>query len=775
MRKTILFFAVIISLVFCSTPLFSQEPYAVLEYFGNEQEISIFDSEGFEYEFLNYGMDLLPGDRIVTKKTTAELRLDPNGSIVKIAADTTFQIDSIQGRENAESNNFSLFNGKIRSIAANISGAQYQVRTPSAVCGIRGTDFGIEVVQGLREAVAVLEGQVEYTLPDIGRSINVGAGQFADALSSNFQPQVVPAAQLRQLFDEMDFEQLDKNAVPSEQLAAAEEESGEEEAQAEEDGGTEEEQADGESGSDEAAADEEDTGGDDPAADDGDQSKVEPVAVDEESGKTPDQAPDDETDEAAAEGGFLDSILKALRLEAGAVSIDGKTYSKATIQPVITLGSFRLGLYLPVIYSGNLFDPADWHHPKGNNEWSFGTDKDWTADPLAGISDLLTDIALKIKFLEIGEQRDPFFLKIGNIESMSVGHGILMSGYANDADFPSVRRIGINLGLDFDVVGIEAVVNDLAEPEIFGGRFFIRPIPDFNAAIGLSAISDIDPAGDLPSTIDSKYLSADPIFLNMALDLDIPVIETDPASLIIFGDIGGMIPKIADTAATVTPGFRTEVLLGSGSEGLDNYGWMTGIFGNVAIMDYQVDFRYAKGIFRHGFYNAPYDRLRGEYAIELVDYLENPAAAAYNKQTLGIHGEAGFTFGDFVRFEAGYFWPWSIETSGAWVGSDDDLFRVGLSFAEGLLPLGISASVYYTRTKFLPALLYGQDSSGATLTLFDENTVLEAEVAYPVAPTFKIVGSLTTHALRNPDGSYQYEDGAPKIGTSFAIETRLGF
>ena len=108
---------------------------------------------------------------------------------------------------------------------------------------------------------------------------------------------------------------------------------------------------------------------------------------------------------------------------------------------------------------------------------------------------------------------------------------------------------------------------------------------------------------------------------------------------------------------------------------------------------------------------------------------------------------------------------------------DYDHLLAGLSFKEGLLPLGISASFSYERDFFIPTLL---GSAGfEDLELFDEHTVLKGEIVYPVAPIMDIAASITTTILRDEFGNVQYTeatDGSlrPKYGPVISIETRIG-
>lgn len=703
-------------------------PYGVLEYYGDDLELTVYDDDNFEVNFF-LGMDLSPGDRIVTENTTVEIRLEPNGTIMKIGENTSITLDSIQGRDDALESSASIGNGRLRMVAARLAGAEYNVRLPGAVAGVRGTDFIAEVVEGESRAITVLEGEVEFAKNETGESVGLLAGQRADAAAESFEATTLSPEQLQQLSEGFAFEALDPDQVPS----------GEEEAQPSPD-------ADAPAESDEESQEETETTG---------------------------------TEEDTR---FLSGLGDVLGFQVGSITIDRDTYAEAVFQPAFEIGKLRLAFYLPIVYQDDLLDPWEWYRPDGNNEWSFGSDKEWRDEPDEAAADFAQDAVMKIRYIEYGEQRDPFFLKVGNISSVTLGHGLLMYKYANDLDFPAVRRVGLNVGVDREGWGFEGVINDIPEPAVYGGRLYFRPArPLSNAAVGLSAITDVSPTGELPETdeagnplpLNEVARRSDLLFLNVAMDLDVPIIERDIFSLVAFGDIGGMIPYVRKKAGGVGTGIKFDALVDLESSELKNYGIASGFLGNITLLDYRLEFRRYDGTFRHGFFGPNYDRLRGSYAVETLVYLDNPEADRFDLTTMGIYGEAGADIFQLLRLEAGYFWPWE-EIGGDWQPSDRDEFNLSATIREGLLPLGISASLGYRRTFFVPTLLGDSDFKKASL--FDENTVASASVTYPFAENIDITASVYSTINRDSAGNIVYEkNGTPKVSPTVAIQTRVGF
>jgi hypothetical protein len=670
--------------------LFAQEkPVGVLEYFDNAREINVQDSEGFEYKYVRFGMDLKPGDIIITKNTHAEVRLSPNGSIIKIAANTRFSVDSLQGREDSSKNVFSLAAGKIRMVAARNIKSRYEVRTPTAVCGVRGTDFGLEVIEGVRDAAAVLSGEIEFLSKELNKSVTLTDGQFADVFAESFEAFSLPADQIQTLFNEMSFNTLDPETVPGREPEVVVEETEEEEEEEAEEETAEEETAEtaepAEEQEEEETAEPETTETEETPEPETAEPEETPSAAPPEMPEEPDVEQKEKTEPAEKKPGILDPVFgflqKYMGMEIGSVTIGDQTYAKAVLQPNITLGKLRVGIYLPIIYTSNLFDPDDWYKPAGNNEWNFGFgEENEGKTTISRISDFLTDLSLKIKYIQWGEQRDKFYLKVGNLNNMTLGHGLLMKDYANDIDFPAVRRTGINLGFDSGKWGFETAVNDLGAPEIFGARFFFRPFGFMkNTAIGVSAVSDIDPAGVLPPVLYPNAVTADPIFLNLALDVDIPVIETDPLAIILFGDAGGMLPYLRNgythAGGTVPAGFQFDALVQTNPFSLKNIGTMAGVLGNILFIDYRLEHRYFTGTFIPTFYGSSYERFRGERALSLLNYLADPQAEEYQGSTMGIFGSAGASIFNILYLEAGYFWPWKVTDTGI-ERSDEDHIRI---------------------------------------------------------------------------------------------------
>ena len=81
------------------------------------------------------------GDQVKTgPKSKAEIYIK-YGSKVRLGAETTFVISKVSPQENG----VEVIRGKMQAWIRKFAGRGFSVRTPSAVCAVRGTGFGVDV------------------------------------------------------------------------------------------------------------------------------------------------------------------------------------------------------------------------------------------------------------------------------------------------------------------------------------------------------------------------------------------------------------------------------------------------------------------------------------------------------------------------------------------------------------------------------------------------------------------------------------------------------
>jgi len=696
---------------------------AILAFADDETLLVITDAKGNPL-IASEGMVLPPGTVIKTLKTSAEIQLKPNGTIIKLSASTTFKIEALREADGKGSNDFAVLGGKIRAVAAKLTGQAnapgYNVRTPTANCGVRGTDFAIKYdPDNKMDWVCVQEGRVDFTSSLTGATVPVGANEFANTFDPTFAPGPVDAARLAQLFGDLDFVRLNPLDVPTKDIPE--------------------------------------------------------VAQKAEEPKTAEAPPADPSPAApAADDPMLAALRKLFGLEVGSITIDGRTYSKAVLAPVVAVDSFKLGLYLPIVYTRDLFDPSDWYRPAGNNEWSFGTDKGPWTDKLA---DAATDLALKIKYLEWGVQgTDPFYLKVGNLKTMTLGHGTVVRNFANDQDFPAIRKVGLNAGAKFGGVTLEGLSDDLVNPSVVGGRLAFDAVGD-QVVIGFQGTADFRVANSDDMAADSRFSGQSPgdvgapTLIVGGVDLQLFKVDLGAAFRTkAFADVNTLTLYNQQASGSLAQGFVTKTIWHDGQ--LGSLGGEAGFLGNIAVVDYRLSFQAERGLYRNALFQGNYYRTRNNLLEQLVNYESSSAYALAADKTLnlGIYGSAGFDLFGVLTMEAAYKYPLVLDGAGNLAFDPaGDYFRIAFNVPKDKIPLvKLSGGVAYERTRFAKAL-------SERTNLLDAYGLLRGEVVYGLVPGMDLAVGMNTAAVRRSDGTVRYENGVPKMGLAVSVDTRISF
>ena len=229
-----------------------------------------------------------------------------------------------------------------------------------------------------------------------------------------------------------------------------------------------------------------------------------------------------ETDKALGEmeqSNFLTSGLYG----GGMTFIDGDAYVQVQLQPDIPLGKIGIGLDLVFLY----------------NPYADSTEPQILAEDGESWDSPSTWLRL-IRYIRYGQPYDPFHLRFGELDYLTIGHGSIMSGYSNY----DRRGLRLNLRGANNRSGVETMLNDIGNPSIFGGRVFLRPFQreeDNNFLtrfeLGATYLTDINPnlqeEGEEPLTA-------------IGFDVGFPLFETSTFRLDLYDDIA-FLNTLSDT------------------------------------------------------------------------------------------------------------------------------------------------------------------------------------------------------------------------------------
>jgi len=121
-------------------------------------------------------------------------------------------------------------------------------------------------------------------------------------------------------------------------------------------------------------------------------------------------------------------------------TIDGDQYYRMSFIPEIPLGKWAIAPDLEIF--------LDQEGGISSRGWRFGT-----------TTEALNSILRKIYYVRYGRPHDPVYAKVGALDEITLGYGLIMADYRNTMEYPGIKKTGLEFRLS-DVggtgVGLEA-------------------------------------------------------------------------------------------------------------------------------------------------------------------------------------------------------------------------------------------------------------------------------------------------------------------------------
>ncbi len=396
--------------------------------------------------------------------------------------------------------------------------------------------------------------------------------------------------------------------------------------------------------------------------------------------------------------------------------IDGNTYTRFQLQPDIPLGKIGIGLGLVVLY----------------NPLAEAAEPQFLAEDAESWDSPSTWLRL-IRYIRYGQPYDAFHFRFGELDYLTIGHGLIMSGYSNH----DRRGIRLNFRGSSNKFGVETVLNDFGNPTIFGGRTFIRPFQGPEESnlytrfeLGATYITDIDPI--------LVEIGEEPL-IGVGVDAGLPIFETSTFRFDLYDDIA-FLNTLANTdeenAATTELAWGNAIGVG--------FSWTKSLF--------KLEYR----ILGNGFYPSVFD-----YTYEpakTVDAIPNREHATA-VQRRGFFSEFNWNPSPQIHF---------FGTFEDYTDSEPKLY-LGISESE-LIP-HIAFRAYYTKRDIGES---GETGFFSDLFDLDEKSAFAVEVRYELLPAIE---TIITHEYRfrrvtTADGISQFE---PIHKTSFMVGSTANF
>lgn len=193
----------------------------------------------------------------------------------------------------------------------------------------------------------------------------------------------------------------------------------------------------------------------------------------------------------------------------GITTVDGKLYYRVQLIPEISVYKFGVGLDGDILFNQDGIRKEDWN-PRSR----------WVR---------------VIRYLRWGQKRDRFYVRVGALDAATLGHGFLMSRYANQAANDADRKLGMELDTDFGMLGLETVVSNFGRAEIYGGRGYVRPL----RGTGIPIIKGFELGSTVAGDVDPDQCRAtDDGVTVFGFDLGLPLVNTSLLYTGLYYDFG---------------------------------------------------------------------------------------------------------------------------------------------------------------------------------------------------------------------------------------------
>ena len=167
----------------------------------------------------------------------------------------------------------------------------------------------------------------------------------------------------------------------------------------------------------------------------------------------------------------------------GSVTAGDQQLYRISFRPDIPLGKWGMALDVELFIDeeGNISDRG----------WEFGSS-----------TEVLDTFLRKLYYVRYGRPGDDVFVKVGALDRVTLGYGLIMDGYRNTVQYPGIKKTGLQFGLK-NVgpmgIGIEGVVNnfqDFQEGSALLGVRVSAPLAG-KLEVGLTYVADLDQYGGL--------------------------------------------------------------------------------------------------------------------------------------------------------------------------------------------------------------------------------------------------------------------------------------
>ena len=195
-------------------------------------------------------------------------------------------------------------------------------------------------------------------------------------------------------------------------------------------------------------------------------------------------------------------------LSMGSVTVDQEQLYRLSLRPDFPLGRLGVGLDLELFVERN--------GDLGSRGWKAGSS-----------TQTLDSILRKIYYVRYGRPNDAVYVKIGALDNVTLGYGLIMDNYRNTLHYPGIKKTGLQFRIANFAgtnIGLEGVINNLQDFQEGGALIGLRTIGyAADLEVGVTFVADLDQYSGLRDSDSDGVpdpIDAFPEDGNFALDND---------------------------------------------------------------------------------------------------------------------------------------------------------------------------------------------------------------------------------------------------------------
>ena len=164
-------------------------------------------------------------------------------------------------------------------------------------------------------------------------------------------------------------------------------------------------------------------------------------------------------------------------LSMGSVTVDQEQLYRLSLRPDFPLGRLGIGLDLELFVERN--------GDLGPRGWEAGSS-----------TQTFDSILRKIYYVRYGRPDDAVYVKIGALDDVTLGYGLIMDNYRNTLHYPGIKKTGFQFRIANFAgtnIGLEGVINNLQDFQEGGALIGLRTIGyAADLEVGVTFVADLD-------------------------------------------------------------------------------------------------------------------------------------------------------------------------------------------------------------------------------------------------------------------------------------------